>query len=125
VGSQGLVLEAADCEDPAAEGPGARVRQIRPGGVGLLEFALVNEGTVAVDSVEVAVTLPRYVTFLPAEDDDACDVSDGGAGIVCRYGGIDAGTGQRRGKVRIRVAPNAPGGTAVRVNPTIGAGLDL
>jgi hypothetical protein len=50
---------------------------------------------------------------------------------------VDAGVRQRLGReglarritgrlgAALLVAPNAPGGTAVRVNPTIGAGLDL
>jgi len=62
--------------------------QLSPGQSATLPFTVLNQGTVATVTSDVAVRLPEFVTFVA---DPACDLSEHESAAVCHFGALAPG----------------------------------
>lgn len=107
---------------------------LNPGQTKPLAYTVSNDGGVDAEAVDVAVRLPRYVTFADAlgnDPDVECEVVDHRSGAICHIGRLPANAAAPAAALNVTLAKNAPGpmaltggsvtGVATEVNPVLAA----
>src|SRR6266545_3608827 len=84
---------------------------LNPGQTKPLAYTVSNDGGVDAEAVDVAVRLPRYVTFADAlgnDPDVECEVVDHRSGAICHIGRLPANAAAPAAALNVTLAKHAP-----------------